>query len=134
MKFSGGCLCGAVRYDAVGDALAQGACHCRDCQYVSGGGPGYTIILARSSVVIHQGQLRRHRSQISSGTYVREFCEECGTHLLGFNEATPDFVAIRVGTMDDPSLFKLQGHIWVDAAPKWHVMDKKLPKWPRNPQ
>lgn len=134
MKFSGGCLCGGVRYEAVGEPLAQGACHCRDCQYVSGGGPSYTVMLGRSGFQLTKGKLKRHRRKLSSGTFVREFCEECGTHVVGHSEASPDFVAIRAGTMDDPALFKLQGHIWVDEAPKWHLMDKKLPKWPRNPQ
>lgn len=134
MKFSGGCLCGAIRYDAAGEALAQGACHCRDCQYVSGGGPAYTIILPRSAFTLRKGQLKVHRAKTGSGMYVREFCVECGTHVLGFNEATPDFIAIRAGTMDDPGMFKLMGHIWVDSAPRWHPIDKKLPKWPRNPQ
>ena len=133
MKFDGGCLCGLIRYEADGEPLAQGACHCRDCQYLSGGGPAYTIMVQRSCFHLRKGEPRTHRSKTAAGIYVREFCAECGTHLLGYNEATPEFVAVRVGTMDEPGFFKPQGHIWVDSAPKWHPIDKKLPKWPRNP-
>ena len=37
MNFTGGCLCGAVRYECTADAIFMGNCHCRDCQKASGG-------------------------------------------------------------------------------------------------
>jgi len=48
MKIEGGCYCGAVRYEAEGDPAFKGQCHCRECQYVSGGHPNVIIGMPES--------------------------------------------------------------------------------------
>ena len=35
-RVSGGCLCGAIRFEAAANPAFQLLCHCRDCQTVSG--------------------------------------------------------------------------------------------------
>jgi len=37
MKFEGGCYCGKIRYVADGEPRLKAQCHCRECQYISGG-------------------------------------------------------------------------------------------------
>ena len=41
MSIEGGCQCGAIRYRIEGEFMGSGACHCRSCQYSTGGGPNY---------------------------------------------------------------------------------------------
>ena len=45
MNVKGGCYCGSIRYQAEGDALFKGQCHCRECQYISGGSPVLVMVM-----------------------------------------------------------------------------------------
>ena len=52
MKISGGCYCGAIKYESLGDIQASIQCHCRECQYITGGHPNavsYTHLRAHET-------------------------------------------------------------------------------------
>ena len=77
---------------------------------------------------------------ISSGTLsdsgnqiTRAFCPDCGTMLFLRVSARPDLVAIRVGTLDDPSGFRPEADIFVKSAQPWDYMNPALPKYPTYP-
>ena len=55
MKLAGGCYCGGVRYEADGDPLFKGQCHCRECQYISGGSPNVTMGMPAASFAYTKG-------------------------------------------------------------------------------
>ncbi len=75
----GGCMCGAVRYELREPYLAAFVCHCRACQYVSGGGPAYILTSQKSKLTITKGHPRAFWSLSEDGTRVaRHFCNECG--------------------------------------------------------
>jgi hypothetical protein len=127
-KFTGGCLCGAIRYEAEGELVTAGACHCRDCQYVSGGGPAHVLIIAAGDVKMTKGEPRIYFSLSEAGhTVGRSFCEDCGTPIFAQNAARPGVLSIKAGTLDDPSLYRPKGHIWVKSAQPWHHIDPALP-------
>ncbi len=66
---TGGCMCGAVRYECSAAPMFMGNCHCRDCQRASGGGYAPAIGVPRSAVKITgdceilrvEGRQRKHR-------------------------------------------------------------------------
>lgn len=132
--FTGGCLCGTLRYRVDDKPLAGIACHCRDCQYLSGGAEANVVVVARQALSVTTGDAREYRSMADSGTEVwRSFCPTCGTPLFAGNSQTPGFVSIKAGSLDDLSLFVRQGHIWTNSAPAWHLMEENLPKSEKNP-
>ena len=45
MKVTGGCYCKKIRYEAEGEPLMRGLCHCRECQYISGGGANVAMAM-----------------------------------------------------------------------------------------
>jgi hypothetical protein len=62
MKLEGGCYCGQVRYKAEGDPMMKAQCHCRECQYISGGSPNMFVLMPLDG--LHQGnaeEVQAHR-------------------------------------------------------------------------
>lgn len=132
-KFEGGCLCGAVRYICEGDPTTQGACHCRDCQYVAGGGAAHTLAMATDEVQITQGAPEAYAKLSDAGNRVtRFFCAACGTHLFLRTAAHPDRTSINAGSLDAPNLYMPHGHTWVESAPRWHRLEADLSRLLRN--
>ncbi len=105
MKISGRCYCGALHYEADGEPLFRGQCHCRECQYISGGHPNLVMAMPEPGFRYTQGAPKAFRRKDLANPVTREFCAECGTHLVSRAPALPGAVMLKVGTFDDPSLF-----------------------------
>jgi len=119
----GGCLCGAVRYRYDAAPLAVVACHCRDCQKLTGATNLLTIYADRSAFHHEQGELARYTKRADSGReadYSR--CANCGVRVWHEPRNAPQWVFIAAGTLDDPSWAVPAAHIWVSrAAPSAHI-------------
>jgi len=105
MDVEGGCYCGAVRYRAQGDAVFKVQCHCRECQYITGGAPNLVMGVPDPGFRFTRGSAKPFRRGDLAAPVTREFCAECGTHLLGRSPGLPGVVLLKVGTLDDPSVF-----------------------------
>src|SRR6202048_5550773 len=104
VKLEGGCYCGSVRYVAEGEPMMKAQCHCRECQYISGGSPNMFVLMPIAGFSYNKGTPRQFSRSDLEGAVTREFCAECGTHLL---TRRPGLAAaiLKVGTLDDPSLY-----------------------------
>ena len=131
---TGGCLCGAVRYEAAGEPLFSLQCHCRDCQRASGGAYVAAMRMPAEGFRITCGVPKSYTAQSDAGNQVtRFFCGECGSPLYIQVSSRPDIVGIRVGTLDDPSEFRAEADIFVKSAQPWDHMDPALPKYDTYP-
>jgi hypothetical protein len=113
----GGCLCGTVRYRFDAAPLATVACHCRDCQKLSGATNLLTIYVDTAQFRHEQGAIATYRKRGDSGReadYVR--CADCGTRVWHQPLAAPQWIMIAAGTLDDPSWVVPAAHIWVSRA------------------
>ena len=134
MQLEGGCYCGAVRYRAEGDPLMKGQCHCRECQYASGGGPNFTMALADAGFRYTKGQPKAFRRKDLDKPVTREFCGECGTQLLSRSPALPGTVLLKVGTFDDPKAFGgPQVAIFLCDKQPFHLVPEGIPTFDRVP-
>ena len=130
----GGCLCGAVRYESTGEPTFSLLCHCRDCQRASGSAYNAAVRVPAAGFRITSGTPKLYVKAADSGnTVTRAFCPECGSPLFLQVSARPDLVGIRVGTLDDPSGFRPQAHIFVKSAQPWDHMDPALPQYETYP-
>ena len=133
-KAEGGCLCGATRYLVEGEPLLAGACHCRDCQYVSGGGPAHVFVFPATAVVITKGAPQAFAVLSDAGRKVsRFFCGDCGTHLFRRGSARPEITIVTAGSLDEPAVYRPRTHTWTRSAPDWHTIDPRLPRFSCEP-
>ena len=125
MKFQGRCYCGAVSYRAEGEPLSKAQCHCRECQYITGGQSNLVIAMPESGFRYTKGAPASFRRSDLAAPVTREFCVTCGTHLVAKAPALPGAVLIKVGTFDDPALFgKADIAIYTcDRQPFHHIAD-----------
>jgi hypothetical protein len=129
MAITGGCHCGAVRFEISADKpLGVRQCWCRVCQYLGAGSGTVNAIFPKESVTV-SGPLTDHVSQSDGGsTMHRRFCAVCGTPVFSEAEPRPHQIIVRVGTLDDPSLANPAGIIWTKSAPVWASFDPNLPR------
>lgn len=134
-KYAGGCACGEIRFGFYEPVLSMNACHCRACQYASGGGPAYYVDVQGDQFRVTRGHPREYMTLSESGHAVtRLFCATCGTHVYSWTEGDPDTRSVRVGCLDGPFRFKPRRHIWTSDAPSWHAMRRLARRFRRNPR
>ena len=105
MSYIGGCYCGALRYEVDGDPIMKGQCHCRECQYISGGSVNVFMAMPKANFAYSRGEPAEFTRSDLETPVTRQFCATCGTHLVTLARGLADAVILKVGTLDDPSAF-----------------------------
>jgi hypothetical protein len=132
--FSGGCACGAIRYESTGAPVVMVHCHCRDCQRSSGGPFSSFVIMPSNAFKFLQGSLRLYDSPSHAGGKThRGVCPDCGSPLMAQSAVNRDVAAIWTASLDDPSWFKPQMDVWASDAHPWDQMNPALPKFEKYP-
>ena len=131
--YTGGCLCGAVRYEAEGEPTFSGHCYCEDCRKASGSGfipfMGFPATALRIS-----GRTRISISKAANGNEaVRNFCEACGSLVFGGIVGTHASHTIYAGSLDEPSRFRPTIAIFTRNRPSWAMIPPGLTVFERAP-
>lgn len=132
MRLEGGCYCGEVRYVAEGDPMMQAQCHCRECQYISGGAPNTFIAMPAAGFTYITGQPKQFTRKDLARAVTREFCAECGTHLVTKVPGLPAAV-LKVGTLDEPAQFHPQMAIFTCDKQEFHVIPAGMATFEKLP-
>jgi hypothetical protein len=133
MTISGGCLCGAVRYESSAGPKITRVCWCRDCQYLGAGSGTVNVFFPTDSFTV-RGETRTYKSVADSGNVIlRRFCPTCGTPLFTAAEVRPHIIGVRAGTLDDPNLVAPAVTIWTASAPRWACISESIPRVERQP-
>jgi hypothetical protein len=123
LPLTGGCPCGASRYEVTAMPLLVYACHCTECQRWSGSAFSVSMPVASKAFRLTQGEPRPWRRVGASGvrsTYW--FCGDCGGRIYGERDRRPDIVAVRAGTLDDTSWVRPVAHVYMRSAQPWEQM------------
>jgi hypothetical protein len=133
VNFQGGCYCRRIRYVAEGQPRLKAQCHCRECQYISGGAPNMFMLMPPEGFRYVSGAPKSFTRDDLEQPVTREFCETCGTHLTTRRLDMP-FVILKVGTLDDPSLYggPRMAIYAVDKQP-FHIIPEGLQTFDRMP-
>jgi hypothetical protein len=131
-RVTGGCVCGAIRYECDAEPIMMFKCHCRDCQHVSGGGYAPVLLFPRKDVRITKGEMQQYATRsMAGGENVRGLCTTCGSRISGGK--SPDSIGILAGSLDDPSLFRPTLDMQVADAQAWDILDPSAAKFDRYP-
>jgi hypothetical protein len=131
MVITGGCHCGAVRYEAEGEAITHALCHCKDCRRHAGAPMVAWTMYAEGAVRITQGTPKVYHS---SEYGRRQFCADCGTGLLYTNaQMLPGIIDVQSATYDDPDRVPAQVHIQIADRIGWMASAHELPVFDRYP-
>lgn len=123
--FTGGCLCGQVRYEARGEPVNVRACHCRLCQQVTGQA-FYARALFPNAAVSVTGEYRRHPS---SAALDRGFCPTCGATLFAIRH-DPAMFAVSLASLDEPHVLAPTDHIWTSRKLPWVCIEDGVAQHP----
>lgn len=133
-SYTGGCACGAVRYDTSSEPLVELHCQCLDCQKRSGSGHSSYLTFARRAEVTVTGDARTWRVAGDSGAdKLHAFCPTCGTPVWLTFPAMPDIIAVHAASLDDPDRFNPQMVTYGVRARPWDAMDPALRTFERMP-
>jgi len=133
--YTGGCACGAIRYEARSEPIVENHCQCRDCQKRSGTGHGsYLTFPSRESVKL-SGEAKHWDIVGDSGNVkTRAVCPTCGSPVYLTFVAMPDLIAVHAASLDDPSRFKprmvtynVRGYAWDAIDPSLQIFEKMPP-------
>jgi hypothetical protein len=132
LNITGGCGCGAVRFEI--DTPLQGAlyCHCTRCQHRSGTAAAASARAAPGSVRVVSGE-EHVRRWLPEGGLAKEFCGECGSALFASDPESGEVIAVRLGAFDsDPGVRPSARQFVAYAAPWEPIPDDGLPRFPER--
>jgi hypothetical protein len=128
--YTGGCICGAVRYRIEAEPVRSFQCQCRDCQRDTGSGHASVMVFPRAAMKV-TGEAAEHLRSADSGAAKRKvFCGQCGSPLYNKPQNVPDMIGVYVGTLDDPSAFQPQIVMFASRGHDWDHLDPAVPKLP----
>jgi hypothetical protein len=128
---TGGCACGAVRYEVTRPLLRASYCHCKRCQRRTGTAASPQAHPASGAFRIVAGEevLRMWKPPDSVGE--KWFCGACGSAIYGWNPSHPESLGIRMGTFDDDPGIRPTVRQFVAFAAAWEpIPDDGLPRHP----
>jgi hypothetical protein len=132
MPLSGGCYCGALRYEISGDIPMRALCLCRTCQKISGGAGNLFLGVEAAAFSYTQGSPRTFALSADSPT--REFCGDCGVHIAARSPEAPGGVVVKAGTLDDASVFGGPGMVfWTREKQPYHRLPEGVPSFATLP-
>jgi len=129
---TGGCMCGAVRYQVSATPEYAGYCHCTRCQRRTGGGASISARLRPGTFTIVEGEERIGVFAPADG-FEKAFCTSCGSALFSRNPDDPDQIGVRMGTFDDDPGVRPSYRQYVAYAALWdEIPDDGLPRYPES--
>ena len=128
LAITGGCGCGAVRFEVDEPFVSASYCHCTRCQRRTGTAASANARAAEGSVRVVQGE-EELRVWAPEGGYEKVFCGRCGSALFSRPPGSASFTGVRLGAVDGDPGVRPQWHQYVAYAAPWEPLpDDGLPR------
>ena len=117
---TGGCQCGYIQYEIIGEPLTLYACHCADCQKQSSSAFGMSLWVRPEDFALLSGKLKTWITKGESGNEkICTFCGECGSRIYHQSNDASAALSIKAGTIKHTRQLKPLAHIWTKSAQPW---------------
>jgi hypothetical protein len=131
--FTGGCACGAIRYECSAEPLLSANCHCRNCQRASGSAYASPLFVPTPAFRFLKGEPKYYTAKADNGhTTHRGFCVDCGSPVVGKVDERPAVVLIWAASLDDPSWHRPRADFFTASAQPWDYLNPALRKFERG--
>lgn len=132
MTRTGGCECGAARFQITGDdPVHVYVCHCLNCQIRSGSAFAEHAMLPSTRFRI-EGETTCYERQANGIRFTEVFCATCHTRLFNHNDMLSDMIFLRVGTLASRDSAPI-AHIWTSRKQHWVTLPPDVPAFPESP-
>lgn len=128
----GSCQCGNVQYEAKAPPVLSVACHCLDCQKLSGTAYSVTLVFKAESFEV-SGETNTYEAVADSGTpKIGHFCPACGNRIYHVDPTMPGSIRLKPGTLDNAPIPEPQCHLWVSRKQPWVEIPDDMPTFEEN--
>lgn len=126
--YSGGCLCGKVRFEISTSIKDIIYCHCSKCRKAQGSAfatngnvdaDGFKITSGENELTVYE----------SSPGHAKYFCKHCGSPIISKNESNPKKVRVRLGTIETDISERPGAHIFASSKANWEDIEGDLPQY-----
>ena len=128
--YTGGCLCGGVRYRFTGPCRDVIICHCENCRRTHGHVSAYTALPKARFELLGDATLAWYHD--ASPDTQRGFCRRCGASLFWDANDGAGRISVAAGSLDDSRGLRTVGHVFLVEAGKYYTVDDGLPRFPRG--
>ena len=126
-KATGGCHCGAVRYEVTGSPVYVPYCHCESCRKTCGAPVAMYVMFERTQVRFTKGDRKLYRSSV---VVERGFCRDCGTPLTWESDwGGKTVIEVHISTLDNPESFSPDRHVFYAERLSWFDVADRLPRY-----
>jgi hypothetical protein len=123
----GRCLCGHVLYRYSGSVGPANYCHCEDCRRCTGSAFNIGVRFKAADFHVVSGTPSGFTKRGESGSELtRHFCPQCGSPIFTSSPKHPEYVYVKAGTLDDPTVVEPTHQNWVASAVPWSQIDRDI--------
>jgi hypothetical protein len=133
MKHSGSCLCGAVKYEAVGNIEHFYLCHCKYCQKDTGSAHAANLFIPEGKLKWLEGEKHVRRFELEKSGHIKAFCSICGSALPN-EQMDGALIVIPAGSLDSDILKRPDAHIFVSSSATWDTSLEKVRRFDELPK
>lgn len=134
LPLTGGCQCGALRYEVKAAPVMVYNCHCTNCQKISGSAFNISVTVVEAGLVFVAGEPARIEWTSDAGSRrVGLYCGGCGSRIANGMSPSSGVLSLRGGTLDDTSWIEPVGDIWLRSKQPWLQIPEGRLKADRQP-
>lgn len=126
--YTGGCLCGSVRFEIRGAVRTIVYCHCSQCRKAQGSAFATNGIVNADEFEIVAG-IDALTAYESTPGQIKYFCATCGSPIMSTNMSRPTQVRVRLGTIESAIVERPGAHIFVSSKAEWDAITDELPQY-----